>query len=87
MNEGSAEFWAKTVYDARDVEIPGISVRDHCLNVGCVAGALIGALPHSVRELLPRGAATLAAFHDVGKISPGFQQKCPAWRLRNEHWF
>lgn len=59
--------------------IPGISVRDHCLNVGCVAEALIAALPPSLRALLPSGAATLAALHDVGKISPGFQRKCAAW--------
>jgi hypothetical protein len=40
MNEGSAEFWAKTVRDAQGSETPGISVRDHCLNAGCVAEAL-----------------------------------------------
>lgn len=32
-----------------------------------------------LRGLLPDGAATLAALHDVGKISTGFQSKCPAW--------
>jgi len=30
-------FWAKTTRDGQ----PGISVRDHCLNVGCVAEALV----------------------------------------------
>ena len=84
MNEGSAAFWAKTTQDGR----PGISVRDHCLNVGCVAKVLHDSLPPAVRDLLPpEGAITLAALHDVGKISPGFQQKCPAWLLRNEHCF
>ncbi len=68
-------FWAKTTPDGR----PGIAVRDHCLNVGCVAEALLRPWPPSLRELLPPGAALLAALHDVGKISPGFQQKCPAW--------
>lgn len=33
----------------------------------------------SVRGLMPEGVATLAALHDVGKISTGFQAKCPAW--------
>lgn len=69
------DFWAKTVGDNE----PGISVRDHCLNVGCVAEALIDRLPQQVQALLPQGAATLAALHDVGKISPGFQVKCAKW--------
>jgi len=68
-------FWAKTLQDGR----PGISVRDHCLNVGCVAEALITALLPAVRALLPKGAVTLAALHDVGKITIGFQAKCPQW--------
>jgi CRISPR-associated endonuclease/helicase Cas3 len=62
-------FWAKTLQDGR----PGISVRDHCLNVGYVAEALIAALLPAVCALLPKGAATLAALHDVGKITIGFQ--------------
>ena len=74
------EFWAKTI----EGDKPGISVRDHCLNVGCVAEALIAALPQAAKHLLPPGAATLAALHDVGKISPGFQVKCPAWLAANE---
>ncbi|MCX6908013.1 MAG: CRISPR-associated endonuclease Cas3'', partial [Verrucomicrobia bacterium] len=71
----SEDCWAKTTKDGQ----PGISVRDHCLNVGCVAEALIAVLPEPLRALLPPGAATLAALHDVGKISPGFLMKCPAW--------
>ena len=68
-------FWAKTVEDGQ----PGISVRNHCVNVGCVAEALLAGMSRSRRALLPTGAATLAALHDVGKISTGFQAKCPAW--------
>ena len=68
-------FWAKTASDGQ----PGISVRDHCLNVGAVAEALTAALPPSVRALLPDGSSTLAALHDVGKITVGFQVKCPQW--------
>jgi CRISPR-associated endonuclease/helicase Cas3 len=69
------DFWAKTTKDGE----PGIRVRDHCLNVGCVAEALLALLPAHLKKLLPPGAATLAALHDIGKVSPGFQQKCPAW--------
>ncbi len=47
-----AECWAKTTADGR----PGISVRDHCLNVGCVAEALLELLPGHLRRLLPPGA-------------------------------
>jgi len=74
------QFWAKTTA-AGD---PVISVRDHCVNVGCVADALIKRLPACVRGLIPRGATALAALHDIGKISPGFQRKCPAWRQHFE---
>ena len=69
------DFWAKTLPNGS----PGISVRDHCLNVGCVAEAIILRAGESVRALIPNGAASLAALHDVGKISTGFQSKCQAW--------
>ncbi|MBI2929444.1 MAG: CRISPR-associated helicase Cas3' [Verrucomicrobia bacterium] len=79
MDSGTIHFWAKTTADGQ----PGISVRDHCLNVGCVAEALCNVLPLRLRPLLPPGAPLLAAFHDVGKISPGFEQKCPVWMAQN----
>jgi CRISPR-associated endonuclease/helicase Cas3 len=73
------ECWAKTTEDGK----PGISVRDHCLNVGCVAEALLALLPPQLRRLIPPGAATLAALHDVGKVSPGFQSKSEAWLVQH----
>lgn len=69
------DCWAKTTVN----DHPGIRVRDHCLNVGCVAEALLVLLPKPLQELLPPGVVTLAALHDIGKVSPGFQAKCPAW--------
>ncbi len=30
-------------------------------------------------DLIPQGSSTLAALHDIGKISTGFQSKCPVW--------
>ena len=69
------DCWAKTTDGGK----PGISVRDHCLNVGCVAEALLELLPANLRQILPESAATLAALHDIGKVSPGFQAKCEAW--------
>jgi CRISPR-associated endonuclease/helicase Cas3 len=47
-----------------------------------VAEALREVLPSSLRSLLPLGIVTLAAAHDVGKISPGFLVKCPVWLAR-----
>ncbi|MBZ5514848.1 MAG: CRISPR-associated helicase Cas3' [Acidobacteriia bacterium] len=73
------ECWAKTTEDGR----PGISVRDHCLNVGCVAEALLALLPPQLQMLIPPGAATLAALHDIGKVSPGFQRKNEAWLVHH----
>ena len=78
MDCEAIHFWAKTTADDQ----PGISVREHCLNVGCVAEAMIALLPSPVRDLLPPGAAPLAALHDVGKITIGFQAKCPQWLAR-----
>jgi len=72
------KFWAKTTSDGE----PGISVRDHCMNVGEVAKALVDMAAPSVKALAPPFAEVLAALHDVGKISPGFQAKCEKWLLR-----
>lgn len=69
------QCWAKTLPDGS----PGISVKNHCLNVGCVAEALVALLLPSLQACLPDGVATLAALHDLGKVSPGFQQKCAKW--------
>ncbi len=74
-SQAEIRFWAKTTLDGR----AGISVRDHCLNVGCITETIINTLPETVRKLLPQGAATLAALHDLGKITVGFQAKCPQW--------
>lgn len=71
------QFWAKTTSDG----LPGISVIEHMLNVGHVAQLLVELAPQLCHRLglSPETVAALAALHDLGKISPGFQQKCPAW--------
>lgn len=71
------EFWAKTTSDDQ----PGISVFEHMVNVGCVARCLAELCPHLLRQfqLGVSEVGALAALHDLGKISPGFQQKCAAW--------
>ncbi len=73
------DFWAKTDSDG----CPALSVYDHCLAVGAVAQALIDRMPTRLRGMIPNCTPVLAALHDVGKITPGFQAKCDAW-LKNK---
>ena len=72
-------FWAKTTVDGK----PGVSVFEHGLNVGCVAKELAACFPAPYINIAL--AVWLAGCHDIGKISPGFQQKCLAWLI--EHGF
>jgi len=51
-------------------------VFSHCQIVGETARELLRRLPDWVnRELFPEGADLTAAIHDVGKVSPTFQEK------------
>lgn len=74
-------FWAKTTEDKQ----PGISVYQHMLNVGCVAQCLADINYELLQlfELRSSEIGALAALHDIGKISPGFQRKCQAWLDEN----
>lgn len=74
-------FWAKTTSEGK----PGISVYDHMVNVGCVAHCMAEISPAILeRFYLPSSTiGALAALHDLGKISPGFQRKCDAWLEEN----
>jgi len=73
----SAAFWAKTLPDGQ----PGISVIDHMLNVGWVAQCLGETVPKLLDRFKLQASVigSLAALHDLGKIAPGFQRKCPPW--------
>lgn len=74
-------FWGKTTEDGK----PGITVYEHMINVGCVARCLAESAPELLKrfELLSSIVGALAALHDLGKISPGFQQKCEQWLIAN----
>lgn len=75
------KFWAKTSIDGK----PGLSVYEHMGNVGCVAECIAKAAPELLNRfnLVSPFVGALAALHDLGKISPGFQQKCHAWLEQN----
>jgi CRISPR-associated endonuclease/helicase Cas3 len=77
----NVHFWAKTDPLGR----PGISVLEHMLNVGHVAHNLAESIrPQCIELQLPlQTMAALAAMHDLGKISPGFQRKCEQWIAEN----
>lgn len=70
-------FWAKTTKEGG----PGISVLHHMLNVGYVARCLAEMSLTTLERfnLTPSTVGALAALHDLGKISPGFQRKCDTW--------
>lgn len=67
---------AKTVMDVHGNVLPGRTVLNHCQIVGTVASALIRRFPDDLAsQLFPTGAALVAASHDLGKVSPSFQEK------------
>ncbi|MDR3567858.1 MAG: CRISPR-associated endonuclease Cas3'' [Syntrophobacteraceae bacterium] len=74
-------FWAKTTEDGK----PGISVYEHMVNVGCVARCIAEIWPENPEffHLRLQEVSALAALHDLGKVSPGFQRKCEAWLQEN----
>ena len=70
--------YAKSMPDGAD----GLTVFDHCVDVGMVARALVQVLPATVRGLLGANPGGAAACHDVGKVSPGYQLKYFREKLR-----
>lgn len=77
LDLSAIKFWAKTTEDG----LPGISVLHHMMNVGLVAENLTKHYSHLLKRfnMNAREAALLAALHDIGKISQGFQSKCTKW--------
>ena len=78
---GRMDFWAKTTDDGK----PGISVYAHMINVGSVARCIAEISPRLLDrfKLASADIGALAALHDLGKISPGFQRKCEQWLADN----
>ncbi|NLE25355.1 MAG: CRISPR-associated helicase Cas3' [Clostridiaceae bacterium] len=70
------EYLAKTVSFHSGEKEKGIDVLTHCKIVGLVARELVNRQPIWLRDaLFPKGSELIAASHDIGKISPGFQEK------------
>jgi CRISPR-associated endonuclease/helicase Cas3 len=78
---------AKTIRDENGNKELGRTVFSHCLIVGEVARCLLGRfLPHLRRNLFPIGSELIAAAHDVGKISPTFQEKIRRSKTTTPHY-
>lgn len=68
-------FWAKTYAS----NLPGISVVQHGRFASAVGRQLVRAMFPMQWQDLQAAIAFLLSIHDVGKISPQFQVKCPLW--------
>ncbi len=67
---------AKTVKLADGSITCGVSVLLHCKIVGYVAHELLRRMPEWLRvALFPEGSELVVAGHDLGKVSPHFQEK------------
>ena len=77
LDLSSIAFWAKTTKNGE----PGIAVLNHMVNVGLVAENLSRYFSFLLQKfgIDASEASVLAALHDIGKISQGFQSKCAKW--------
>ena len=67
---------AKTRVSENKKLVSGRNVLDHCSIVGEVARELLSRMPVFLRSaLFPDGTELVAAIHDIGKVSPSFQEK------------
>ena len=67
---------AKTLRLHNGVSQAGVNVETHCRIVGTIAQELISRMPKWFQKsMFPDGSSFLSAAHDVGKISPTFQEK------------
>ena len=67
---------AKTYKTNSGEKRAGRRVLNHCQIVGEVARELLNRLPDwLVTELFPKGSELIAGSHDIGKVSPTFQEK------------
>ena len=71
-----SECLAKSITLADGTCINGVDVATHCRIVGFVAKEIMARMPVWLKdELFPDGSELIAAAHDIGKVSPTFQEK------------
>ena len=67
---------AKTYKNSSGEKRAGRHILNHTHIVGVMARKLIDRMPQWLREdLFPLGSELIAACHDIGKVSPTFQEK------------
>lgn len=69
------EVFAKTKVDKDGVVCLGQTLEEHCTFVGFVARELLGWWPAKFQRWFPQGTDFLVGMHDVGKMTPAFQEK------------
>lgn len=70
-----SQNFAKTFEEADGEKVLGQTVEEHCRIVGLVAEALAALYPDALRQRWFKNVGLTAALHDVGKVSPTFQEK------------
>ena len=67
---------AKTYASPCGRNLAGRTVLDHCTIVGEVARSMVARIPTFLRgKFFPEGVELVAGAHDIGKVSPTFQEK------------
>lgn len=69
------EVFAKTTVDKNGAICLGQTLLEHCTFVGLVTRELLAWWPDQFRRWFPRGTDLLTGMHDVGKMTPTFQEK------------
>lgn len=81
------DCWAKTYLANNGQQMTGRNVFSHCQIVGHVARSLLSRMPCWLRnELFPFGSELIAAAHDIGKVSPTFQEKIRRGRGKTSNY-
>ncbi len=75
--------WDKCIAKTNSKGNPSKTVKDHAYQTAAVCKLFLQYLPEPIRKLVSDDAIALAAIHDVGKISPGFQKKILGQHVKN----